>query len=48
MGDGCCGSSKEEKKVTYVCSVCGREETKEDTGCCGEAKSCCGQPMQKK
>ena len=46
MGSECCGPEK-EKKATYVCTVCGKEEIKEDAGS-EEVKSCCGQPMEKK
>jgi len=44
-----CGSygPKKEKKATYVCVACGKEEARQvKQG--EEVKSCCGQPMKKK
>ncbi|MBU1862612.1 MAG: hypothetical protein KKH94_02975 [Candidatus Omnitrophica bacterium] len=46
MGCSSC-EPKKEKKATYVCVACGKEEIREvKEG--EEVKSCCGQPMKKK
>lgn len=46
MGCKSCGPGK-KKKVTFVCSACGKEEIKEVKA--GEkVKSCCGKAMREK
>lgn len=42
-----CGCGKSKKTAQYVCSKCGKEETREVQEGVVE-KSCCGQSMVKK